>query len=655
MNPVRRRCREEVGVALAAGLVGGFLFGARESLLGVAANAFVQPGQYFFDYLTVPFLMCMTLGALVVLPVAVLRGLLVPGSGTARSFPLYATLVTFAGGLSIAAPFVVTLVGRLDEVGGTPGPLGVALLWGVALALTAGAAAAVGAGAAWYAARTARPLRRAAQVALALGALGFVPVAHFVATDWKWTAEAPAVGAPHAGGPNVLVISIDTLRADHLGSYGGTWGLTPSLDRLAADGVRCREAITSAPWTLPAVGSLMTARYPRHHGAGQLTNRRDPLGRSALPPDAWTLATALHADGYRTHAVVTNPYLALRYGFGQGFDGYENLTIESEYFVASRDTTATRLLEWIAPAAVIGDRGDTVSARATRWLERTGTSGPFFLWLHYIDPHPPYSRAGVTRHKSFRGDSLLGAQAAPVADLTLTSTDAARLRSGELRLTEPEKDAVRGLYRDEVASVDAAVGRVLDTLDRLGLGERTLVVVVSDHGEEFWEHGGVEHGHTVYEELVHVPLLMRWPGHLPAGKVVEPVVRMTDVAPTILDLLGLPPAPAADGFTMMPLVRGEESAPRVALVENMLFAEERVGLRTPDRKYVRWDTGKEEAYDLVADPVELRDLAAVGPLVTPLRDLHAELEKTLGSRTVTAAAPPRPATAASLRALGYVR
>jgi arylsulfatase A-like enzyme len=453
--------------------------------------------------------------------------------------------------------------------------------------------------------------------------------------------------------PNVVLISIDTLRADHLGSYGAAGDPTPHLDRLAREGVLFEQAITASPWTLPAIASLMTAAYPRRHGAGMIVNRRDPLGRSALPGGSWTLAEALQARGYATHAIVTNPYLSLRYGLGAGFDDYYNVTIESEAFLAFRRTTLVRLAVWLWPSLALGDRGEVVTARARRWLAAARGAQPFFLWLHYVDPHPPYNRAGTTRHKSFRGDALFGAGGREL-DLTLTSPDVARLRSGEIRLGAGEKEAVRDLYRAEVRSVDAAVGGVLAQLDALGLSERTLVIAVADHGEEFWEHGGVEHGHTVYEEIVRIPLLMRWPGQLPAGARIDHVARIIDVAPTMLELLSLPPPASADGVSLVGLWQGRESPPREALIENLLFADERVGLRTRDHKYVRWEIGKEEAYDLRRDPAELRDLAAVDGVLLPLRHAFASTDAAAPMAGEPPTAPRLDAAAVeAMRALGY--
>jgi arylsulfatase A-like enzyme len=641
-------------LALSVGLVGGFVLGCVEALVTIEANAFAQPGQYFWLYLSVPILTGMGLGALFFLPVGLVVGFFSGRREPSVALGAYAALLIGAGGLSFATLWVGAIEDRLHSVGHPLGLGGRLALWTVSLLVVAGAAATLGAAASWYAARTRSPLRAATRVVLVAALPLLWPVGHFFASDWKWESAARLAAAAMRERPNVLLISIDTLRADYLGTYGDRHELTPHLDRFANEGVVFEQTITSSPWTLPAISSLLTGLYPRHHGAGEITDRRDPLGRSALPPGTWTLPSALHQQGYLTHAIVTNPYLALRYRLGGGFDGYENVTIESEAFLSFSQTTAVRLINWLDPGLIIGDRGEAVSARAEQWLARTGRSRPFFLWLHYIDPHPPYSRPGVSRHKSFRGDTLF----APAGDdnLRLTSPDVARLRSGEIRLNPEQKEQVRQLYRAEVRSVDGAVGEVLDTLDKAGLRKNTLVIVVADHGEEFWEHGGVEHGHTVYEELVHVPLLMRWPGHLPAGERVAPVTRMVDVAPTVLDLLGIEAQAGLDGKTLLPLVRGTEQQPRVALSENLLFAEERVGLRTATQKYIRWDTGKEEVYDLAQDPHERCDLAGIPAIVEPLRHLYDAMDHIIPKTSSRGAQPTLDdGGEAALRSLGYVQ
>ncbi|MFQ5667728.1 MAG: sulfatase [Candidatus Binatia bacterium] len=653
-----KRLAVESRLALSVALVGGGLFGCREALLALQANAFVQPQQYFFVYLAVPVLAWMVLAIALLLPGAVLMA---AGArpDPRRSFVVYMSVLVFAGTLAAALSWAAAIATRLQSVGAHVGSGMQLAVWGLALILAGSGALIAGAAAAWYAGRVQRPLRFASRVAVVAAVVSWWPVARFVAGDWKWNVPGGESAPATTGGPNLVLISIDTLRADHLGAYGDPHGLTPHLDGLAAGGVVFRDTVTPSPWTLPAMASVLTGLYPRYHGAGRITNRRDPLGRSALPAGSWTLATALRARGYRTHAIVTNPYLALRYGLGQGFETYENVTIESEAFLAFGQTTAVRLFTWLWPNAGLGDRGATVSAHAVRWLARARAARPFFLWLHYIDPHAPYSRPGVTRHKSFRGDTLFAPQATAALRRGLTAPDIVRLRSGEIRLGPAEKDAVRDLYRGEVARVDAAVGEVLAALDRDARRDHTLVICVADHGEEFWEHGGVEHGHTVYEEVLRVPWIMRWPGHLPRGRRVRNVVRLVDLAPTVLDLLGLPPAARSDGRSTVPLIKGNEDPPRVALAENLLFAEERIGLRLGRHKYILWENGKEEVYDLADDPGERRDLAGVDAAVRPLRMLYAaltqaQLQPARAGEPQALAAGPDPRTVAALRALGYL-
>jgi arylsulfatase A-like enzyme len=648
-----RRLRTELGHAVAVAIVGGFVLGLREALLTTQASAFAQPGQYLLLFLTVPIVSWVVLALLLVVPLACLWAVVNPDNGA--SVVTYVGILTVAGALAAVLPAVEAIAGQLRELGVASGILTYGVLFSIAATLSGAAAMIAAAAAQWYQARpgSGRAMRLAVWLVLMILLLCLFPIARFLITDWKRAAsDVASADDTTSPRPNVLLISIDTLRADHLGAYGDSRGLTPNMDRLAAEAVVFERAVTSAPWTLPAMASLMTGLYPHHHGAGQIVNGRDPLGRSALATGTPTLASLLKAHGYRTHAIVTNPYLALAYGFGDGFETYENLSIESEAWLAFERTTAVRLLTAIRPQLLVGDRGATVSARATQWLQEYHGNRPFLLWLHYIDPHPPYSRPGVTRHKSFRGDTLLGSTGD--VPFPLISPDIARLRSGEIRLDARDKQLVHDLYRDEVASVDSAVGVVLDRLTGLGLAQNTLVILVADHGEEFWEHGGVEHGRTVYEEVIRIPLVMRWPARLRAERVAH-LVGIIDVMPTIAALLDLPDAPQLDGRRLLPLA-GAASSPRSVIIENMLFAEERVGLRTPEHKYVRWETGKEEAYFLANDATEQRDLAAIDAVANPLRALFAANLASHPQDRAPARAPELDdAARQALRSLGYLQ
>ncbi|HYC22811.1 MAG TPA: sulfatase-like hydrolase/transferase, partial [Candidatus Bathyarchaeia archaeon] len=455
---------------------------------------------------------------------------------------------------------------------------------------------------------------------------------------------------------NLVLITIDTLRADEAGARN-----MPRLEGLAATGVKLSSAFASAPWTLPSLASLMTGRSPQSHGAGRPIGP-SPLDRSALDAVVPTLATILNAAGFATRAVVTNPYLGTAYGLAQGFSAYENLTLESEAAITLAPTLGGWALERLGITRALGDRGAVVTRRARRFLAQP-PGGRFFLWLHYIDPHAPY--AGERR--SFRGDLLAAAGARTPAARGVPRM--AELRAGEVRLPAEGRERLRAAYRAAIAEVDAEIGAVVDALRDAGLSATTLLVVTADHGEEFWDHGGVEHGHSLYDELIHVPLVLACPGLLPAGRVVDTVVGLDRLAATILDLLEVR-SPGGEGAAGANGTCGKGIAPgfadllghtldagetRPVVSENLLFAEERVALRTARYTYVRWPNGKEEVYDRRRDPRELRDLAARRSLVRALaRRLDADREPASAAPVCALRKSDDERTRRALQALGYV-
>lgn len=426
-----------------------------------------------------------------------------------------------------------------------------------------------------------------------------------------------APGGPLAAAPEHLVlITIDTLRADHLDA-----DRMPRTAALAREGVLLTQAFASSSWTLPSIASLMTGLPAARHGAGAPLGV-DPLSRAPLGATSATLATVLRDAGFTTRAVVTNPYLGLGYGLGRGFDAYENVSLESEAVLTLAPTVGFATLAALVPALAVVDRGDAVTSRAERFL-RAAPGGRFFLWLHYLDPHAPYD--GATR--SFRDELLAG------GGVTTRLPRMAELRAGEVRPRAAERAALRDAYARAVRFADEQVGRVADLLAETGLAGRTLLVVTADHGEELWEHGGVEHGHTLYDEVVRVPLVVRCPGCSPRAARIDTPVATAALAPTVLDLLGVEPNPGVasdeddralqrtNGFAA--LLRGEPWQATPVVSESLLFAEDRVALRTARHTYVAWPNGKEEIYDRARDPGELRDLAARGALVRRHRRLLA--------------------------------
>jgi len=300
----------------------------------------------------------------------------------------------------------------------------------------------------------------------------------------------PGIGQQAPTRPNVLLITVDTLRADHLSCYGYGWKTSPYIDRLASEGTRFTQAYTPIPLTGPAHLSMFTSRYPHEHGA-----RRNGL---AIASDRPLLAfpQVLRANGYRNAAFVSAWPLTNRLtNLAAWFDRYdENLTRRYQLFNSSR---------W----------AEDVNPPAIQWLKQNASGGkPFFLWIHYFDPHAPYEF-----RKHFADLARTGSAAPPAI------TDAGM------------RERVRN-YDTEVAYTDWHIGKVLAAIDELKLAESTLVVLTSDHGESLGEHDYVGHGRHLYQNIIHTPLIVRLPGKVKAGQTVATPVSLLDIGPTILDL-----------------------------------------------------------------------------------------------------------------------
>ena len=416
---------------------------------------------------------------------------------------------------------------------------------------------------------------------------------------------AAGCAARPSGPPaNVLLVTIDTLRADRVGAFGGPPGLTPAFDRLAAAGVRFEAAWAAAPLTLPSHASLMTALDPPHHGL-----RANGVGR--LPDGIATLASAMAASGWRTAAFVGAFVLDHRFGLDRGFATYDDEIPK----VPGRRSG----LEAERPGRVVVDR-------ALAWLEaerhsRPGEPAPppFFLWVHLYDPHAPYEPP------------------------------------------EPYRSRYAGRpYDGEVAEADAQLGRLLDALDRLGLAAGTIVAVAADHGEALGDHGEPTHGLLLYEPTLHVPAALRAPGLAPR-RISEPV-GLVDLGRTLAGLAGVswprPPegGPAPDGRDLSADLRAGRTPVRVDLYAETeyprLFGWSPLAAsRRGPLKYIR--APRPELYDLVADPGETRDLS--GDRRREAAGLAVSLEAVRSSARQAAAAPGSDAEArARLASLGYV-
>ena len=417
---------------------------------------------------------------------------------------------------------------------------------------------------------------------------------------------------------NLLLISLDTLRADHLGCYGYGRPTSPFLDSLAKDGVVFERAFSAAPWTLPSHTSLFTGLYPSQHGV-----KNEGF---SVPKDVLTLPQALGERGFATAAVVSAHFLAPRYGLDRGFE---------RYIVVPTNTRH-------------GGAATTVSAYGLEWLAKENRR-PFFLFLHYMDIHSDYAAAP-------RFESLFSA---PYQGPVDGSTRQLREFMGkQIAFDAADRARLVDLYDAEIRQLDGALETLFTKLREQGTLEHTLVVVTADHGEEFFEHGGVLHGQSHYQELLHVPLILVGPG-LPRGRRIATPVSLVDLAPTLLALFGAPAPLTLAGRDLAPLWR----TPDASWPERDLFAEadrtierrdtERAVIRGDWKLVLHRDTGERELYDLAADPREQANLAQQDP--ARAAQLADELTSALASEKHAPELPPvSDDERRQLQALGYL-
>jgi arylsulfatase A-like enzyme len=320
-------------------------------------------------------------------------------------------------------------------------------------------------------------------------------------------------------GPNILLITVDTTRADHLSCYGYPLRTSPNIDKLASEGVRFQNAYSPIPLTGPAHIALMTSLYPQQHGA-----TINGMHMSSHPRPV-TLAQILHRLGYRTAAFVSAwPVKKGITGLGRGFDVYnQKFTYHYKLVNSARD-------------------GKDTTDAALRWLKKRGDKHPFFLWVHYFDPHEPYD---------LRPE---------FADLPRTPG------ASEIRLASQRKLSVEDAqrvtaYDSEIAYSDHYIGQVLQQVEAMGIRERTLIVLAADHGESLGENGYWGHGDKLFQGIVHIPLIISRPGTIPQGLVVKEDVGLLDIMPTILDYVGIPARLPLEGQSFRPFVEAASQAP----------------------------------------------------------------------------------------------
>ena len=392
----------------------------------------------------------------------------------------------------------------------------------------------------------------------------------------------------------IILLSVDTLRPDYLSCYNSEAIRTPGIDQLADDGVLFQHAFSTAPWTLPAFASVMTGLPVSIHMTFQPEH--------VLPDTLRTLAEILHDAGYYTAAIGSNQNLAKSKNICQGFDEYHFFPVPAFQNLYGYSLGASLYYYFILDRRLESSASTgELTEMAVNWL-KTHRDDPFFLWLHYLDPHLPYSPP-----KSYIKDIK------PPAGMprTLMADAASKIRSGIFKLSPGKKEYIKRLYNAEIEYVDDNIALLIDTLKEMDLYEGTLIVFLSDHGEEFWEHGGFEHGHTLYNELLWIPFIVK-PAGIPSEhriKTVRKKVSVLNIMPTILEQFGIDPErkgwyeeslsvcwhKGSSGYKEKPIVS-----------TGLLYFENRRSVIDRDMKYIRFnESDRDELYNLSDDPREL--------------------------------------------------
>jgi arylsulfatase A-like enzyme len=439
---------------------------------------------------------------------------------------------------------------------------------------------------------------------------------------WGWQAwrvrQAASALGPAPPSANVLLIVLDTVRAKSLSLHGYPHRTTPALEAFAKTGVRFDRALATAPWTGPTHASLFTGQYPGSLSIGW----REPLDGTYV-----TLAEALRGRGYETRAFVANTFgCTFERGLDRGFIEYRDYPVSAGEVLRSSSLVRGLLSFYRVRRALdyyenLG-RQDApgVTADFLAWLDRS-PGRPFFAFLNYFDAHDPY-------HPPVPFDTLFGPNPRGNPWMIKRWWDRTSYTGADI-------DAERKAYEGAIAYLDREIGRLLDELRRRGTLDRTLVVITSDHGEEFGEHGRVGHGHSLFMELLHVPLVIVFPPAVPAGAAVTQPVTLRDLPATIEDLLGAP----ATGFAGASLARYW----RGAAGEPVMAQQDRSHSVVSGRYHYIRNPRAERVFDIVADPDEQHDLVAAGQAADLLPGLRQALDAAVAADR---AAGPRAATGA---------
>jgi arylsulfatase A-like enzyme len=422
--------------------------------------------------------------------------------------------------------------------------------------------------------------------------------------------------------PNVIIILIDALRADRLSCYGNSRKTSPNIDEFAKDSALFTEAISQSTFTKTSIASLFTALYPHEHGVyeGNTKDSQGNITSDVFSEKETTLAEVLLQDEFITTAWVNNPHLRSYMGFAQGFVDYDE---------PARD----------------------IKRKFISWISGIEKRHKFFAYIHDLDLHDPYRPKPPY-------DTMYGVYSDVYSGVDFENWDNFReeVRQGKRRLGKKDVDQLLAYYDGQLTYVDSKIGLILDELKKRGLYDKTLIVLTGDHGDGFVEHGFISHSNIPYDELIRVPLIIKFPKSLHAGKVVNSQVRLIDVMPTIFDFLRIKVESKLSGFSLLNYLdenrnKKKKRFPKYAISEYYDISS----IRTERYKYIDYPDKKDEIFDLIADPKEQNNI------IEEMPDMAEEFHKmALGvankrKKTDAGKAVLDKKTVEELKALGYIQ
>ena len=477
-----------------------------------------------------------------------------------------------------------------------------------------------------------------------------------------------AAGAAHS--PNVLLISIDTLRADHLSCYGYGSKTSPAIDQLAAEGILFRKTSSTASFTLPAHASMLTGLFPSAHGATYQNRDPSSLVVRGMGRGYPTLGEILREKGYETAGFVSGPLLSHQFGFARGFDTYDD-RYDRLQSARARLFSRSLMFRLLMTRGLFSSRdldsqrtADEVNPLVTGWLsDRPDPAKPFLLFVHYWDPHGPYAPPSPYNQR-------------PDGTGITAEYDMDQLLTGQYTLTPEALSDNLALYDGEIRYVDQHVGALLADLRRRGLYDNTLIILTSDHGESFGEHDHWEHSRVLYEDVLHVPFIMRLPSGRGAGTIVtDTIAQPTDILPSVLSLAGIPLPEGIQGRDLTGRLTGQTVDDTSDPIHHhaLAFAEldrntdwprrwgkrydrDLVSVQTTTWKYIQSSTGQHELYDLGSDPKELDNRATAEPeMLNTLKGLLDLWRRSVGGRDQGETEEIDEGLKENLRGLGYIQ